>query len=624
MQQVINWSAIAGAQRLFYGKNVVEHANTLFSRKGKRLLLAASFMVITACDSSGTNEGLIISDQPSADSPDINAILNVPELIRVAAASPASKQGNLLVNGSFENDLTGWGACNDINSLSLSGQASDGQYSAVVKKGDCIQQGLTINPGDKLTLSCDAKIIANRSDWSGLGFSFYDSNWNFVSEPDASIVSGNTFKRYTVSGVAPQDARNLGVWFYTENKAAIDNCILTLDSPPEPPEPPPTGNLLSNASFIEQNGNMPGDWTDLCNGTARSNFAFNDKSLTVADGACVHQYLSSAVLQALQGNDFVYSCKYSSSTDDYATIATNLTSTRDNTGQNDVVVLPRTDYFGRVPVIKTARLFGRAKDTLEPNDIFVSISGDGNLFVTECALEIDTTEKQNYTRTITLQSSTSLPGINGTAVDGGWGGSYRSNSDDAILLEGTAPSDARNIPRFYIKRRLNSLFLYVNAWAPPTSFDSFPENGQLWNDDSFEIYFNLGNEPTNGYDDNDYVKIFGWNAGSLYSPGQPVQIDPVTVTGANSRKELTHFARCVLLDEFGNGTRECEIEFDLAEMGLANLINAEFGFDIHFNIDEDGGNRDSKWSWCSGDTITAWEDMSKVTCSFILDETLVN
>lgn len=129
------------------------------------------------------------------------------------------------------------------------------------------------------------------------------------------------------------------------------------------------------------------------------------------------------------------------------------------------------------------------------------------------------------------------------------------------------------------------------------------------------MYFNLGNEASNGYDQNDYGKIFSYGLGELQSDN--FTIDPVTVTSINSKKSLSHNARCNTLSPYGE--LECELRFDLTEMGLANLTNAEFGFDIHWNIDEDGGNRESKWSWCSGDTLTAWEDMSKVSCSFVLE-----
>ena len=580
------------------------------------MLLAGNLMLVAGCGSGETDSTASPGD---VSAPEVNRILDIPSLVRVAAAT-LPESNNLLTNGSFEDDLDGWGACEDQPKLKITDNSSDGSKAVLVKRGNCVQQGVAVSPGQSLNLSCDALMVSNNNAWTGLGLSFYDQDWNFISEPDAQLITSSGFSTYNIAATAPSSAANVAMWLYTDGQASLDNCVLSGDS--TPPPPPLTGNLLYNASFVEQNGNMPDGWTDLCNGTSYSNFAFGDKSLTVADGACVHQYLRPQVLSAIQGKNFIYSCKYSSSSDEYATLATNLTSTRDNTGNNDVVVLPRTDYEGRVPVIKTVRLFGRAKDYLEPNDIFVAISGEASLFVTECALEVDTVNRQNYTRTFTLSNSTSAVFLNGIGVDGSWSGSYRGFGRDNFLIDGTPPSNENRPGTFYIKRYRDSLFLYVTTPIQPTVIDSYPENGQLWNDDSFELYFNLGNESDSGYDENDYTKVFAWNAGEPYAAGAPTIVDPISFTGANSQKQLTHSAKCNLLEEFGNA--ECELEFDLNEMGLADLVNPEFGFDIHWNIDEDGGDRDSKWSWCSNDTLTAWEDMSKVTCSFILDDALGN
>ena len=53
----------------------------------------------------------------------------------------------------------------------------------------------------------------------------------------------------------------------------------------------------------------------------------------------------------------------------------------------------------------------------------------------------------------------------------------------------------------------------------------------------------------------------------------------------------------------------------LEELGIAGQDVAEIGFDIHMNFDDDGGDRDAKYSWCSADTVSAWRDMSVVNCS---------
>lgn len=82
---------------------------------------------------------------------------------------------------------------------------------------------------------------------------------------------------------------------------------------------------------------------------------------------------------------------------------------------------------------------------------------------------------------------------------------------------------------------------------------------------------------------------------------------------------MSHFARCSAIEPFSEETYQtCEVRFDLAEMGLGT--NSEFGFDIHFNVDNDGGVRDRHYSWCSGQTLEAWRDVSKIECSRVLTD----
>ncbi len=143
--------------------------------------------------------------------------------------------------------------------------------------------------------------------------------------------------------------------------------------------------------------------------------------------------------------------------------------------------------------------------------------------------------------------------------------------------------------------------------SPPLPLDS-PQ--QIWNDDSMEIYFNIGNESTVGYDDNDFVRIIRFDEPLFYTPD--------TLTGFNSRLNLSDEAVCGP-EEFGAIT--CEARFSLTEMGVdlsAYGNEVEIGFDVHMNFDDDGGNREAKYSWCSADTVDVWQDMSVVDCSLKL------
>lgn len=338
--------------------------------------------LVSGCDSGGLPTAE--SERVSGTSPNVPGILDISGLMaRTVRTSPA----DLLINGGFEQGLDGWQSCSSSPPSQLVNDSSDGGSAVLVKRRNCVQQGVAITPGASLVLSCDAKMKSNRNDWTGVGLSFYDEFWNFISEPAASVVSGDSFNTYAVSGDAPPNARNVAVWFYTENQAIVDNCILQNGS--EPPQPPFNENLLVNGEFVQGDGTAVG-WSDRCSGTYQRVSNIFGETLFVADGACVHHRPDSDVLQALQGNHFAYSCEYTKSGDSYASIAANLTTRRDETGQNDVAVLPKT-YFGGVPTfqVETVTLYGKAKDYLAPGDTFVSIGDQGSgLVVLGCSLEI--------------------------------------------------------------------------------------------------------------------------------------------------------------------------------------------------------------------------------------------
>lgn len=355
-------------------------------------VVGLSIMLISACDSDGSTSttGALTPTPP----PNISASLDVPALMARTTAS--TTPADLLINGSFEQDLSGWQSCSPNPKPKIVSDATDGSKALLIKKQNCIQQGVAINSGETLIFSCDVKMKSNRNDWSGLGLSFYDEFWNFIDEPAPGTINGNTYSTYSVTGVAPDNARNVAVWLYTENQVIADNCQLQKVTEPPPPPPPVYGNLLTNAEF-DEGGETALGWSDRCNGNYQRSSSFGN-SIIISSGACVHHRPGNDVLAALQGNYFAYSCEYTKSSDSYASIATNLTTRRDETGQNDVAILPRT-YFGGVPSwqFETVTLYGKAKDYLEPGDIFVSIGDQGSsgLLVLGCSLEI--VSGQTYT-----------------------------------------------------------------------------------------------------------------------------------------------------------------------------------------------------------------------------------
>ena len=412
--------------------------------------------LIVSCDSGGSSA--VIVERPDT--------VVVPEVTRLRSVASAESAGtNLLNNPDFDEalgDIPGWAACSDDSNLSQ--QIADWGSFVTVTGPECIQQGVAVEAGRELSLSCN--IYADTTDgnpWAGLGLSFYDDQWNYISEPEAAFVANGSSSYHFVSGTVPANASNVGVWYYTESGGTVDNCVLR--------------------------------YTD----------------------------------------------------------------------------------------------------------------------------DIDNGGSQTYDRTFTLERSRFGSYLDGVPVF--YGPEYQGGYDtrEKILIDGYESATERRGAEFRIAHDGEYLYFMVGINKPQWSLygeltdyallmDSYPVNGYLWDDDSFEIYINAGNEATEGYDQNDFVKIYGFkNVSGRHQPD--------TVTGFNSQLPLTHEAACNRGEYSGT---YCEVRYRLDELGLEGIDNAEVGFDIQWNFDDDGGERDAKYSWCSGNTLEAWRDMSTVKCSFIL------
>ena len=389
---------------------------------------------------------------------------------RTQAAQPASTT-NYLVNPNFSADFPpdwniageqpGWQACTSSHALSrvsvndTQQQRGTGFY-AQLGRGQCLQQGIAITTGDELTFSCDVSPFSTGS-WNGLGMSFYDENWSFISEPEAvSPVPDGSTQNLAVTGVAPAGAAFVGVWYYTDTGAAMDNCILSsVDNHPR--------GLPNRNNFTQTYVAFEADSDST------------DYSLFAAGAALFEP------LHLLEGPQAEFSSLY------------------------DAII------------------------THDSTDLIIQVA--------------------------------------------------RANFEN-------------------VGETLYS--------------DSYPVDGNLWDDSSVEIYLNPGLENTMGYDQNDLLRIYGF-------PGDSeISVTPTIVHGTNSQSTINDNAECRDILRGTERWSTCELRFNLTELGIDITSHAEIGIDVHYNFDEDGGPRDSKYSACSGSTVTAWEDMSKVSCSVVL------
>ena len=347
---------------------------------------------LSACDSQELAPYNHTADVTIHNHFDIAALM-----LRTPAAAHDS-DGNLLINGSFENQQSyGWNSCANQSKLNFSNQSTDGASAITLKKQQCVYQGVSIDPRATVSLVCDARVDSKRNDWTGLGISFYDQYWNYLQDAPSALIDNKEYTAYEVTGQAPESAVYASVWFYTENKALLDNCFLTS-------EQTITENLLYNGDFtIHRSGTIqrpdditsypvtqPDGWRDACRGVNLAVTSVESGEMVVSEGACVHQQLSNEALDALRGNYFEMTCTYNLTTENFASIAANLTDLRATTGMNDRTVLTKTSTSQEF-LYGTATLSGKASDNLGSwPSVFVAIGKQGNdmLFVRDCSLRV--------------------------------------------------------------------------------------------------------------------------------------------------------------------------------------------------------------------------------------------
>ena len=165
--------------------------------------------------------------------------------------------GELLVNADFSDELNSWDVCDNGSEVTFNN--SGGTTVALLNGRNCIHQGVEVTSNQQLTFTCQVGRVDGGSDWSGVGLSFYDANWGFVSEPDPQFISSTNYQQYQVTGVAPARARYVGAWVYTNSGVAVAGCSLVMSGETEPPptEPPPTEPPVSNAGFCPAYSQSP-------------------------------------------------------------------------------------------------------------------------------------------------------------------------------------------------------------------------------------------------------------------------------------------------------------------------------------------------------------------------------
>ena len=179
--------------------------------------------------------------------------------------------------------------------------------------------------------------------------------------------------------------------------------------------------------------------------------------------------------------------------------------------------------------------------------------------------------------------------------------------------DGTVPADSDKDASVAFAVAADDQFLYVAAKVTDDAIVSNEDVGcDVWKDDSVELYVDMGNEKANSYDANDAqitvgadfigVKADAALAVDLLGGCVGITQGPATGTMATAT-------------ETANGWN-VEIAIPLANDGWTVKLKdgLVIGFNLHYNDDDDKGDRDSKLIWSEQEVQlgeASWRDPSR-------------
>ena len=297
------------------------------------LCVALLIMTFVACQQVENTPSRVIPTIDPKQVPDVDELVFDDANLTDSLVQQATGT-NLLQNGDFES-LEGWTACeNNPNSLTLSNDAQSGNTAALLQPaGSCFYQSVTVSPNDKISLSCYGKLL-DSTGWTGIGFSFSDSNWQDLGSGTDNEVRGNTYKEYVMSSTAPANTAHASMWVYTDSMVLVDNCNMYIGDPS-----PPTGNLLLNPSFEQGQDN----WF-VCAGqnniTISTDAAAGNQAISIANNACLYQDL-----QVQPNLEYSLSCQAKDQNSGWSTLILSYLDENWNSLTSDSVVIGSSNYL---------------------------------------------------------------------------------------------------------------------------------------------------------------------------------------------------------------------------------------------------------------------------------------
>ncbi len=179
----------------------------------------------------------------------------------------------------------------------------------------------------------------------------------------------------------------------------------------------------------------------------------------------------------------------------------------------------------------------------------------------------------------------------GKAADTDSYGNYLSLEN--LLIDNTGRcTDAnyycnRNYMHFQLMH--DGQYLYIKIAVEGEQLENwFNDSADPWEDDSVDLYFDIGYDRLDSYGDDDYERIFRFRD----SGTDAVEDGFYSAAGLETEYVTSYRHENASTDVY---QQLYEIRVTLDSIGL--VPGETFGFEIAVNDDDDGGERDYKWGW---------------------------
>ncbi len=293
---------------------------------------------------------------------------------------------------------------------------------------------------------------------------------------------------------------------------------------------------------------------------------------------------SNGVIGNLAANGNNYSKTFSNLDPGSRTIELRVTRQSDNlvwataSKKHEVVYGPNTLAF--------------SKDDLDFN---IDSDGDGTININD-----PDPVRVTYDVRVPLVGSASSESIDGNASGGAWNSAAlrddkgRTLSIDNLMIDVNADRND-GAPFSAWKAMHDSEYLYIAVTTADQVLTS--DSRDAWNDDNLNLYWDGNNSKGTTYDSDDYhllipMLIEGGKDTDFNNTSSGFSRVRVGSNSAGQPADMDWAMNCTV-----KGLYECTYEIRMRLADAQIPLNKPFGFDVHIDDDDDGGDRDSKWGW---------------------------